>query len=152
MSTSDSDYSIDWLASDEDDYDVPETFGPQHAGEPPPPPSSSSTSSSRESPMSLFLSGATQRRKRRRSDCCDCKDGGRCGVEADSPAAPQTPAVSPLQGFTSVYTQSKHHSTRKGARGAGLDGLCEKPRPDTEDELFSHKVRGFLCFYTELVM
>lgn len=142
MSTSDSDYSIDWLASDEDDYDSPKRLSPQHAEEPPVPPSS--TSSLRESPTSCFLS--TQRR--RRSDYCDCTDGGCCGVAADSPDALQTPTVSPVQGFTSVCEQlsveSKHHSTRKRAHSTGLDGLCEKTQPHTENELFSHKVRYFL--------
>nr|XP_033933882.1 circadian-associated transcriptional repressor-like [Pseudochaenichthys georgianus] len=33
MSTSDSDYSIDWLASDEDDYGSPTRLSPQHAEE-----------------------------------------------------------------------------------------------------------------------
>ncbi|KAI4830951.1 hypothetical protein KUCAC02_002552 [Chaenocephalus aceratus] len=40
MSTSDSDYSIDWLASDEDDYGSPTRLSPQHAEELPVPPSS----------------------------------------------------------------------------------------------------------------
>lgn len=146
MSTSDSDYSIDWLASDEDDYDSPKRLSPQHAEEQPVPPLSSSLSSSsstsfRESPSSCFHSGASQRR---RSDCCDCKDGG-----VESPATLQTPAVSPVQGFTSICTQqtvsveSRHHSARKRAHGASLDELCGKPHPDTENELFLHKVRGF---------
>lgn len=133
MSTSDSDYSIDWLASDEDNYDGPKKFSPEHTEEPlvPPPSSPSSSSSLRESPTSCFHCAATQRR---RCDCCDCKDGARCGVGADSPAALQSPAVSPLQGFTSVYTQqtpsveSRLQTSRKRAR-------------DTENELFSQKVR-----------
>lgn len=144
MSTSDSDCSIDWLASDEDDYDGLKTLSPQQAEEPPEPPSSpsSSTSSVRESPTSCFHCGATQRRKRR-SD--------RREVDADSPSAPQTPAVSPVQGFTSVYTpqtlsgESRHHSTRKRAYGAGPGVLCENPPADTENELFSQKVRSLCC-------
>ncbi len=147
MSTSDSDYSIDWLASDEDDYDSPKRLSPQDTEEPPVPPlSSSSPSALRESPTGCFHCGAT-RKRRRRSDCCECKDGGHCGVDADCAAALQTPAVSPLHGFTSVYTQqmlsvqSQHHSSRKRAHSAGLDGRCEKPPADTENELFSQKVR-----------
>ncbi|XP_037648831.1 circadian-associated transcriptional repressor-like isoform X2 [Sebastes umbrosus] len=153
MSTSDSDYSIDWLASDEDDYDSPKTLSPQHAEESPVPPSSS-TSSLRESPTRCLHSGATQRRRRRRSDHCDCKDGGRCGVDADSPAALQTLTVSPVQGFTSISEQlsveSKHHSTRKRAHSAGSDGLCEKTQPDTENELFSQKCAELQCFIQPL--
>ncbi|XP_039983691.1 circadian-associated transcriptional repressor-like isoform X2 [Xiphias gladius] len=168
MSTSDSDYSIDWLASDEDDYDSPKTLSPQHAEEPPVPPSSppssssssSPPSSSQESPTSCFCSGATRRRRRRRrrrssssssSDCRDCKDGG-----ADSPAAPQTPAAGPVQGFTSVCTQqtpsveSRHPSTGKRAHGAGSDGLCEKLQADTENELFSHKCTELQCYIQPL--
>ncbi|XP_040902482.1 circadian-associated transcriptional repressor-like isoform X2 [Toxotes jaculatrix] len=152
MSTSDSDYSIDWLASDEDDYDSPKRLSPQCTEEPPAPPSASSssssptTSSSQESPTSCFLSAAAQRRRR-----SEGKDGG-----VDSPAAPQAPAVSPVQGFTSVCMQqtfsveSQHHSTRKRARGAGLDGLCEKPQPDTENELFSHKCMELQCYIQPL--
>lgn len=152
MSTSDSDYSIDWLASDEDDYDDPKRLSPEQAEEPPAPPASSSPSSSsspasslRESPAGCFHCEAT-RRRRRRSDRSDCRDGGRCGVDADSPGALQTPAVSPVQGFTSVYTQqtlpveSQRLSGRKRAHGGGLDELCEKPQ-HTENELFSQKVR-----------
>ncbi|XP_022604528.1 uncharacterized protein LOC111224333 isoform X3 [Seriola dumerili] len=99
MSTSDSDYSIDWLASDEDDYDSPKRLSPQCAEELPVPPSSllsssslsssSSTTSSKESPTSCFQSGVTQRR---RSHCCDFKDGG-----VDSPTARKTLACTELQ-------------------------------------------------------
>ncbi|XP_054471461.1 uncharacterized protein LOC129104682 [Anoplopoma fimbria] len=138
MSTSDSDYSIDWLASDEDDdYDEssPKRLSPRSAEEspltPPSSPPSSSSPSLRESPTSCFHS---QRRKRRRS-CCDSKDGGLRRVDADSPADPQASAVVPVQGFTSVSEQlseeSKHHSDRKR--------LCGKTPPDTEHELFSQK-------------
>ncbi|XP_042266305.1 circadian-associated transcriptional repressor-like isoform X1 [Thunnus maccoyii] len=152
MSTSDSDYSIDWLASDEDDYDGPERLTPQHADAPPVPSSSSSstTTSLRESPSSCFRSGATQRRR------SDCKDGGRCGDVADSPAPLETPAVSPVQGFTSVCKQqtlsveSKHHAVRKRAHSAALDELCEKPQPDTENELFSHKCMELQCYVQPL--
>ncbi|XP_026233799.1 uncharacterized protein LOC113174224 isoform X2 [Anabas testudineus] len=150
MSTSDSDYSIDWLASDDEDGS-PRRSSPQHPGELPAPPSpslSSSTTSLRKSPTSSFGSGTT---KRRRSDCCDCTDEG-----VDSPVALQTPAVSPLQGFTSVCTQqtlsveSKYQSTRKRARSTGLDGLCEKLQPDTENELFSHKCMELQCYIQPL--
>ncbi|XP_031179562.1 circadian-associated transcriptional repressor-like isoform X2 [Sander lucioperca] len=141
MSTSDSDYSIDWLASDEDDYDSPKRLSPQHAEELPLPPSS--TSSLRESPKSCSHS-----QQRRRKDYCDCKDEGRCGVDADSPA------VTPVQGFTSVCEQlsveSKHHSTRKRAHSAGSDGLCEKTQPDTENELFSQKCVELRCYIQPL--
>lgn len=142
MSTSDSDYSIDWLASDEDDYDSPERLSPQ-------PPQSSTTASLRESPSSCFHSSAATQRRR-----SDCKDGGRFGGVADSPAPLETPALSPVQGFTSVCKQqtllsveSKHHAVRKRAHSAALDELCEKPQPDTENQLFSHKVRSFLLSY-----
>ncbi|XP_041790586.1 circadian-associated transcriptional repressor-like isoform X2 [Chelmon rostratus] len=149
MSTSDSDCSIDWLASDEDDYDGLKTLSPQQAEEPPEPPSSpsSSTSSVRESPTSCFHCGATQRRKRR----SDHRE-----VDADSPSAPQTPAVSPVQGFTSVYTpqtlsgESRHHSTRKRAYGAGPGALCENPPADTENELFSQKCTELQCYIQPL--
>ncbi|TKS70483.1 hypothetical protein D9C73_004552 [Collichthys lucidus] len=132
MSTSDSDYSIDWLASDEDDYDSPKRICPEPLV--PPPSSSSSSSSSSGSPTSCFHCEATQRRRRRRCDCCDCKDGGRCGV-----GALQSPALSPLQGFTSVYPQQELHPSRKRPHGAASDALSENPRADTEDQLFSQK-------------
>ncbi|XP_051234417.1 circadian-associated transcriptional repressor-like [Dicentrarchus labrax] len=136
MSTSDSDYSIDWLASDEDDYESPRRLSPQHTEEPPPPPSSSSTSSSlRESPTSCFHCGAAQRRRRARGDC---KDG------ADPPAGLQAPSGSPVQGFTSVYTQ--HRSARKRAHS----GLCEKPQAETENELFFHKCTELQCYIQPL--
>ncbi|XP_059213451.1 circadian-associated transcriptional repressor-like isoform X2 [Centropristis striata] len=144
MSTSDSDYSIDWLASDEDDYDSPRRLSPGHAEESPVPVSSSLSPSSllRESPTSCFHPAAEWRR-RRTSGCCGCRDGGLCGVEADSPAAPQTPTLSPVQGFTSVCdplsVDSNHHPSRKRAHSAGVDGLCEKTQPHTENELFSQK-------------
>lgn len=140
MSTSDSDYSIDWLASDEDD-DSPQ----QPEGLPVPPSSSAlsfSTTSLRTSPPGSFRSGET---KRSRSDFCDCKDEG-----VDSPATRQNPAFSPLRGFTSVCAQqtlsveSKYQSTRKRAHSTRLQGFCEKPQPDTENELFSLKVRGLI--------
>ncbi|KAI3377886.1 hypothetical protein L3Q82_008464 [Scortum barcoo] len=144
MSTSDSDYSIDWLASDEDDCYSPKRLSPQRTEEPPIPPESSSSPSSsssslRESPSNHLLSSATQRR--RTSGCCDCKDGGR------SLAPLQTPAVSPLQGFTSVYTP---HPSSKRAHGAGVDGLCEKPQADTENEKFSHKCTELQCYIQPL--
>ncbi|XP_069572048.1 circadian-associated transcriptional repressor-like isoform X2 [Brachyistius frenatus] len=126
MSTSDSDYSIDWLASDEDDYDGPTTLIPQLAEELPSssPPSSSSSSSSlsssgatatscRESPTSCFHSGA--QRKRRRSHCRE---------EADSP----------VQGFTSVCEEAELRSSRKRPGGD-----ASAARTDSEDELFSRK-------------
>nr|XP_046253060.1 circadian-associated transcriptional repressor-like isoform X2 [Scatophagus argus] len=161
MSTSDSDCSIDWLASDDDDdCESPGRLSPQHVQEPLiPPPSSSSSSppppppslSLRESP-SCFGCGATRRRSR--SERCDCEEGGHRGVDADSPGALHTPDVSPVRGFTSVYSQqtlsveSKHRSARKRALGAGLD--CEKPRADAEDELFSQKCVELQCYIQPL--
>lgn len=142
MSTSDSDYSIDWLASDEDDSDSPNRTSPQHTEALPVPPPSSSATSLRKSPTSSFCSGASQRW---RSDYCDCDDEG-----ADSPATLQAPAFGPVQGFTSVCTQQtlcvqpKPQSTRKRSHNAGWDGLSEKPQPHAGKELFLHKVRGFL--------
>lgn len=137
MSTSDSDYSIDWLASDDDDSRSPKRSSP---------PLTSS------SPLaSCFHRGATQ--SRTRTDPCDCTDGGRWGGDADSAAALQTPAVSPVQGFTSVYTrqtlsvESKHHSSRKRARSAGLDGNGGKSQADSENEFFLLKVRGWSAFH-----
>ncbi|XP_028443296.1 uncharacterized protein LOC114561462 isoform X1 [Perca flavescens] len=144
MSTSDSDYSIDWLASDEDDYDSPKRLSPQRAEEMPLPPSS--TSSLRESPKSC--SHSQQRRRRRRRDYCDRKDEVRCGVDADSPA------VTPVQGFTSVCEQlcveSTHQSTRKRAHSAGSVGLCEKTQPDAGNELFSQKCVELRCYLQPL--
>ncbi|KAK9542214.1 hypothetical protein VZT92_000094 [Zoarces viviparus] len=122
MSTSDSDYSIDWLASDEDDDDdddSPKRSSPQRGEESPPP---SPPSSSSSSPTSCFHS---QRKKRRRSDC-DCKDGGRRGVDAHSP-------VGPLQGFTPASEQLSAESKHQAS------GLCEKTPADSEHELFSRK-------------
>ncbi|XP_073320130.1 uncharacterized protein [Pagrus major] len=157
MSTSDSDYSIDWLASDEDDYDSPKTLSPGRAEEPLAPPSPSSSSPPlRRSPPSCFHCAATRRRRRRwrrrSGSCCDCKDGASC----DSPASLQTPAVSPVQGFTSVYTQqtlpvaSEHQSSRKRAHSAGLDGLCEKPPAGTENDLFTQKCTELQCYIQPL--
>uniref|UniRef100_UPI0037E99B17 uncharacterized protein n=1 Tax=Semicossyphus pulcher TaxID=241346 RepID=UPI0037E99B17 len=93
MSTSDSDYSIDWLASDEDDYDSPNRSSPQQAEEPPVPPSSSSL---RESPTSCFHCRATQRRRRMRRRS-GCTDGG-----PDSPAAACSELRCYLQPLSSI--------------------------------------------------
>ncbi|XP_074523409.1 uncharacterized protein LOC141788370 [Halichoeres trimaculatus] len=129
MSTSDSDYSIDWLASDEDDSDTDtdsdtaERLSPQEAAETHVAPSSSSPSSSL---VSCSHCGAVQRRRRRRRS--DCQDGGP-DSRADS--------LSPVQGFTSVGAELG--SNRKRTHSAGEDGLCEKPQADTENELFLHK-------------
>ncbi|XP_042337674.1 putative protein TPRXL, partial [Plectropomus leopardus] len=135
MSSSDSDNSIDWLASDEDDYDSPKRLSPQQAEESPQPPSSSSSSSPSSSSSSSSVRESPTSRRWKRSGCCDCKDGGRCGGDADSAAAAQTSPVSPVQGFTSVCEQlpveSKRHSERKR--------LCEKTPADTEHELLSQK-------------
>ncbi|XP_069384080.1 circadian-associated transcriptional repressor-like isoform X1 [Paralichthys olivaceus] len=126
MSTSDSDYSIDWLASDEEDYDGSNRSSPQDGAElVSPSSSSSSSSSSREAPTSCRQAAAAHR------DSSDCKDGG-------------SPSLSALQGFTSVSTQQtlpeeSRGSNRKRTHHASLDELCEKPQEDTENELFSHK-------------
>ncbi|KAM7405657.1 hypothetical protein PAMP_000091 [Pampus punctatissimus] len=135
MSTSDSDDSIDWLASDEDDYDSPEMLSPPQADAPLVPSSSSTTATSfRESPSSCLHSAAAQRRR------SDCKDGRQ-----------ETPAVSPVQGFTSVCKQQTLPvETRKRAHDAALDELCEKPQPDTENEIFSHKCRELQCYVQPL--
>ncbi|KAK2853645.1 hypothetical protein Q5P01_006306 [Channa striata] len=142
MSTSDSDCSIDWLASDEDDCDSPRTSSPQHTENllvPPPPPSSSSSAASlRDSPTNCICSGRTQGT---RSDCKDVL---------------QTTSVSPVLGFTTIYTQpslsaeSRHHSTRKRAYDAGLDRLSEQLQPDSENELFSHKCAELQCYIPPL--
>ncbi|XP_053270105.1 circadian-associated transcriptional repressor [Pleuronectes platessa] len=116
MSTSDSDYSIDWLASDEEDYD--NRSSPQDGAEQVSP--SSSSSSSGEPPAAAA-----------HSDSSDCKDGG-------------SPSLSPLQGFTSVSPQQplpveSRGSNRKRPHNASLNGLCEEPQEDTGEELFSLK-------------
>ncbi|KAM7014922.1 uncharacterized protein LKV04_012479 [Tautogolabrus adspersus] len=141
MSTSDSDYSIDWLASDEDDCDSSKSLSPQHAEEPSVAPSSSS--SSRESPTSYSHCGAEQRRKRRRRS--DCRDIG-----SDSESA----SVSPVQGFTSVCAQApvgaELRLNRKRTHSSGEDGLCAKPQADTENELFFHKCSELQCYIAPL--
>lgn len=126
MSTSDSDYSIDWLASDEDDCDSPKRLSPELTEEPPSLSSSSSSSSlaaaasCRESPTSCFVSGAQR---------SDCKDGGCC----DS-------AVTLVQRCTSIClpqtltVEAELQSTRKRTHDDGSDA-----RTDTENTLFSHK-------------
>lgn len=126
MSTSDSDYSIDWLASDEDDYDSPKRLSPQHAASPLVS-LSSSTSSSREPPTSLFHSGDTQRRS-------DCRGPA---------AALETPAASPVQGFTSVCTQQT----------LSVESRCRTTRKrvvDTDSEQFSHKCTELQCYVQPL--
>ncbi|XP_065808625.1 circadian-associated transcriptional repressor [Labrus bergylta] len=140
MSTSDSDYSIDWLASDEDDCDSSKSSSPQHAEEPPAAPSSSS---SRESSSSCCHCGAEQRRKRRRRS--DCRD-----LDSDSESA----SVSPVQGFTSVCAQApvgaELRLTRKRTRSSGEDGLCATPQADTENERFFHKCSELQCYIAPL--
>ncbi|XP_035011581.1 circadian-associated transcriptional repressor [Hippoglossus stenolepis] len=126
MSTSDSDYSIDWLASDEEDYDSSNGSSPRDGAELVSPSSSSSSSSSSGEPRTSCCPAAAAH-----SDSSDCRDGG-------------SPSLSPLQGFTSVSTQQtlpveSRGSNRKRTHGASLDELCEKPQEDTEDELFSLK-------------
>lgn len=130
MSTSDSDYSIDWLASDEDDSDSDtdsdsaERLSPRDAEETHVAPSSTSSSSS----VSCSHCGAVQRRRRRRSS--DSRDEG-----PDSRAD----TLSPVQGFTSVGAELRSNRKRLHSDGEGEDGLCEKPEADTENELFLHK-------------
>ncbi|XP_071760563.2 uncharacterized protein LOC139915757 isoform X2 [Centroberyx gerrardi] len=159
MSTSDSDYSIDWLASDEEDYDSPNGLSPQHTEAQPPP---SSTTSLRESPANRIRSAPTQRR----DDGCDCKDGGHCGGGAADPRPPlDPPSATPVQGFTYVGQQkpswacwtssegavtAKHHQMRKRAHSPGLERLCEKPKPETEKELFSQKCVELQCYVQPL--
>lgn len=137
MSTSDSDYSIDWLASDEDDYDSPTRLSPQHAEESPVPPSSTSSTT----PTSCIHSAAAPQ-GRRWSGC------------TGPPPASQTPTLSPVQGLTSVCEQlsegSKHHYTRKRVHSAHVEGLCEKTQTDTENELFSQKCTELQCYIQSL--
>jgi len=114
MSTSDSDCSIDWLASDEDTCDSLKRSP------------TSSSSAAGAAATCCFQYGA----QRRRSNC----DEGRRWGRSDS-------AVSPVQGFTSVCAQqtfsveAEHRPTRKRAHGGGSD---------TENKLFSHKVSFLL--------
>ncbi|KAM9861109.1 uncharacterized protein ACBR49_003505 [Aulostomus maculatus] len=155
MSTSDSDYSIDWLASDEDDYDSPKRLSPPHAGAPPAPLTSvSSTTSLRESPSNRLHPGAPQRRRRRRrSDCGNCKEGGCCGGNADFDASLQTPAVSPLQGFTSTCRQQQTlwvEATHPAARKRAADGRWETPDQDADRGASSHKCMELQCYVQPL--
>ncbi|KAF7656414.1 hypothetical protein LDENG_00041720 [Lucifuga dentata] len=135
MSTSDSDYSIDWLASDEEDCESTKGLSPPTAEEQPPP---SSTTSTKECPRNSICSGPTQSSHR------DCKDGDA------SPVAMETPPVTPVQGLTCVCKEktlaSDCHSARKRARSPGLDRLCERPRPERENELFSQKCIELQCY------
>ncbi|XP_068189030.1 circadian-associated transcriptional repressor-like [Antennarius striatus] len=150
MSTSDSDYSIDWLASDEDDCNSPKRLSPQHVEDPLAPASSSSLSSSsslesslRESPTSCSHCGTPPRMRR----SCGCE------ADADSPAVLQTPTVGPVQGFDSRQTlsrESKLRSTRKRAHSAGWNGLCGKPQADTENEVCSQKCLELQCYIQPL--
>ncbi|KAM4592509.1 uncharacterized protein PAE49_018161 isoform 2-T2 [Odontesthes bonariensis] len=130
MSTSDSDCSIDWLASDEDTCDSLKKS--------PPLPSSSSAAAAeaatycRDSPANCFHYGAQRRRS-------SCDEGRRWGC-SDS-------AVSPVQGFTSVCAQqtfsveAEPRPTRKRARGGGSDA---------EGKLFSHKCLELQCYVQPL--
>ncbi|XP_041644227.1 circadian-associated transcriptional repressor-like [Cheilinus undulatus] len=158
MSTSDSDYSIDWLASDEDDYDSSKRLSPLHAAElsvapsssllpsvsPSSPSSSSSSSPSflRESPNSCSHCGAARRRRWRRSDC---RDEG-----SDSESAP----VSLVHGFMSVCGQvsvgAELRLNRKRVHSVGEDGLCETTEADTENELFLLKCSELQCYIAPL--
>ncbi|XP_026175403.1 circadian-associated transcriptional repressor-like isoform X2 [Mastacembelus armatus] len=139
MSTSDSDYSVDLFASDEEDCDSPRRLSPQRVEELPGPPPSPSTISLRDSPPSCLCSRGSWRRS----------SGGGCATE-------QTPAVSPVQGFTSFGNEqtrpveSKRHSSRKRAHGPGLDRVCEKPPPDSGNELFSLKCVELQCYIQPL--
>lgn len=132
MSTSDSDYSIDWLTSDDDAGSLKRSSPKRAEGSPSP-----VTSSLNDSPMSCFCCGVTRRRT-------DHKDGGRCKVNADSAVTPLTPAPGPVCAFPSVYTQqtlSTPWPNRKRTRSAGP---CEEPQASSEDEFFSQKVRSLL--------
>ncbi|KAK5915881.1 hypothetical protein CesoFtcFv8_001432 [Champsocephalus esox] len=137
MSTSDSDYSIDWLASDEDDYDSPMRLSPQHAEESPVPPSSTSSTT----PTSCIHSAAAP--QGRRWSCC-----------TGPPPALQTSTLSPVQGLTSVCEQlsegSKNHYTRKRVHSAHVEGLCEETQTDTENEQFSQKCTELQCYIQSL--
>ncbi|CAJ1050114.1 circadian-associated transcriptional repressor-like isoform X4 [Xyrichtys novacula] len=149
MSSSDSDYSIDWLASDEDDYnsDPPEELSPGHRADTPVAPSSSSSPSLPEplSSCSSCAAAAQRKRRRRRRRRSDCQD-----EDPDSP----TPTVSPVQGFTSVCKQAivgaEPDSNRKRSHSASESGLCEKPQTETENELFFHKCSDLQCYIQPL--
>lgn len=161
MSTSDSDYSIDWLASDEDDYDSPERLSPQHKDTHTPP---SSTTSPRGSPKT-FHSGPIERND---DDGCESKDGDRrrrltresrdgddssCGP----PATQENPRADPTRECTVVgqrtpswafWTTSegavagKLSQTQKRAHSPAEEGRRVRPTPeDTEKEQFFLKVR-----------
>ncbi|KAF3833084.1 hypothetical protein F7725_026749 [Dissostichus mawsoni] len=124
MSTSDSDYSIDWLASDEDDYDSPTRLSPQHAEESPVPPSSTSSTT----PTSCIHSAAAPQ-GRRWSGC----------MGLHPPRRPQ-PSV---QGVKASLHPEEMHS-------AHVEGLCEKTQTDTENELFSQKCTELQCYIQSL--
>lgn len=127
MSTSDSDYSIDWLASDEDSSDSDsERLNPRDAEETHVAPSSSSSCS---------CCGAVQRRRRR----SDCQEEG-----PDSRAD----TLSPVQGLTSVGVELQ--TNRKRLHSTGEDGLWDDPQPDTENELFLHKCLALQCYIQPL--
>nr|XP_020441281.1 uncharacterized protein LOC109951246 isoform X2 [Monopterus albus] len=138
MWTLDSDYSVDWLASDEDNCGSPKRLSPRCVQKMPIPPPPSTTTPLSESPTRCFCSGATQR-WRKRSDCWDCKD-----EDVGFPAALQTPAVSPLS------VELKHHSRRKRTHGAGLDRIPGQPQADAANELFLHKCMELQCYIQPL--
>ncbi|KAM4630433.1 uncharacterized protein ACJ7VT_000121 isoform 2-T2 [Polymixia lowei] len=169
MSTSDSDYSIDWLASDEEDYDSPNRLSPQETDTHPPP---SSTTSLRESPRDGIHAGPIQTT----DDDCDSKDGDHHRPKRESeestdsssgtPATLETPWAAPVQGYTCVGQQipswafrttsegtvtGKHHQMRKRAHSPVLEGLCEKLKTeDTEKLLFSQKCTELQCYIQPL--
>ncbi|XP_072236007.1 uncharacterized protein [Leuresthes tenuis] len=120
MSTSDSDCSIDWLASDEDTCDSLKR-------------SPTSSSSSAGAAATCCLQYGAQRRR------SNCDEGRRWGRSAS--------AVSPVQGFTSVCAQqtfpvgAEPRQARETAHGGGSD---------SENKLFSHKCLELQCYVQPL--
>ncbi|XP_076011642.1 uncharacterized protein LOC143004553 isoform X2 [Genypterus blacodes] len=143
MSTSDSDYSIDWLASDEEeDCESLTRLSPQ----PPLPPSS--TTSVTASPRNCSDPGPT----RQTSDCGERKDGCGCGSGTEGAGATEPSSAAALQGLTCVCKDktAKRHSARKRTHSPKSDGRREKPQPEVENELFSQKCAELQCYIQPL--
>ncbi|CAL8244024.1 unnamed protein product [Lota lota] len=141
MSTSDSDYSIDWLASEEEDSD--RFISPQHRDTQPP--TVTTTTPLSNNTDSTFKDACTDRPKRKSGgrvesvgqsieDTSQAK-GYTCMGHDDMASLPLWTTPAPLGAVTGQPRQ-----TPRRAHSPDLGGTRERPESkDTENMLFSHK-------------
>lgn len=173
MSTSDSDYSIDWLASDEEEYDTPDGLSPDHPERQQvcsPQPQSLSRESSKTIHSELI--GSTTNPDVQESDLRQMRDRNSDDLSCDSPATTEDPWVTQPQGYTfvgqqhrqswTIWTTSsyridsslggRHRQPRKRTHSPGLSGHSDRPKPEEteKDQLFARKCLDLQCYIPPL--